>query len=226
MQVSGIFGLGGPEVLVLLVILVPIAVLVIATKRAKAVELEQLELMKSMSGMYRTDFVSRRKSPHVGMILAFFLGNVGAHRFYLRQTGLGILYVLCFWTLIPGLIALAEVYLMPDRVRRYNANLAAYFTEKQGQKAVTYTESEIEVVKESLRNRSGSITARKVSDDALVVYQDCDLNSAVIGRPAKGTEIQIGSFAEIGGRQWFEVALPNGDRGHTLAASARSHTAL
>lgn len=42
------------------------------------------------------------------LLLTFFFGSVGAHRFYLGNHLLGILYFLFFWTGIPGLIALIE----------------------------------------------------------------------------------------------------------------------
>ncbi|HWO17322.1 MAG TPA: NINE protein [Kofleriaceae bacterium] len=41
-------------------------------------------------------------------VLALLLGGVGAHKFYLGQTGAGIVYLLFCWTLIPGIIALVE----------------------------------------------------------------------------------------------------------------------
>ena len=41
-------------------------------------------------------------------LLALFLGGIGGHKFYLGQTGMGILYLLFFWTLIPALIAFIE----------------------------------------------------------------------------------------------------------------------
>lgn len=41
--------------------------------------------------------------------LAFFLGGIGLHRFYLNQPGVGILYVLFFWTGAPAIIAIIEV---------------------------------------------------------------------------------------------------------------------
>ena len=41
-------------------------------------------------------------------ILAILLGGYGIHHFYLGNTGLGILYLCLFWTLIPGIIALVE----------------------------------------------------------------------------------------------------------------------
>lgn len=41
-------------------------------------------------------------------ILAFFLGGIGAHKFYAGKTGMGILYLLFCWTFIPSFIALIE----------------------------------------------------------------------------------------------------------------------
>jgi len=41
-------------------------------------------------------------------IFAIIFGSFGVHRFYLGQTGWGILYVLFCWTLIPALAGLIE----------------------------------------------------------------------------------------------------------------------
>lgn len=53
------------------------------------------------------------KSKITAVLLALFLGGIGAHKFYLGSIGLGILYLLFFWTGIPLIIALIEavVYL-------------------------------------------------------------------------------------------------------------------
>jgi len=48
------------------------------------------------------------KSKSTTAVLAFFLGGFGAHRFYLGQTGFGILYFIFCWTLIPAVIALVD----------------------------------------------------------------------------------------------------------------------
>ncbi len=42
------------------------------------------------------------------LLLTFFLGNIGAHKFYQKKYGLGFLYFLFFWTGIPCFIAFIE----------------------------------------------------------------------------------------------------------------------
>lgn len=48
------------------------------------------------------------KDKTTAAILAFLLGGIGVHRFYLGQGGLGILYLLFCWTLIPMLISFID----------------------------------------------------------------------------------------------------------------------
>ena len=61
-------------------------------------------------------------------ILALFFGGLGVHKFYLGQSGLGILYLLFFWTFIPAIVGFIEgiVYLsMTEQAfaAKYNAAL-------------------------------------------------------------------------------------------------------
>ena len=49
----------------------------------------------------------RYKSKITAAVLAFFLGGFGIHRFYLGQWW-GVIYLLLFWTMIPGFVALVE----------------------------------------------------------------------------------------------------------------------
>lgn len=42
------------------------------------------------------------------VLLAFFLGGIGAHKFYAGKTGAGIVYLIFCWTFIPGIIAFIE----------------------------------------------------------------------------------------------------------------------
>jgi TM2 domain-containing membrane protein YozV len=48
------------------------------------------------------------KSRTTAAVLAIFLGGLGIHRFYLGDTGLGLIYLLFSWTLIPALVGLIE----------------------------------------------------------------------------------------------------------------------
>jgi TM2 domain-containing membrane protein YozV len=65
------------------------------------------------------------KNKYVAALLAFFLGGIGIHKFYLGRTGAGILYALFFWTFIPGMIAFFEsiiLLFMPDSEFNFKFN--------------------------------------------------------------------------------------------------------
>ena len=49
------------------------------------------------------------KNRLTAILLALFLGGVGAHKFYLKRFSAGILYIIFFWTLIPSIIAFIEM---------------------------------------------------------------------------------------------------------------------
>ena len=42
------------------------------------------------------------------LLITFFLGGVGAHKFYLRKYLQGVIYLVLFWTGIPAIIAFVE----------------------------------------------------------------------------------------------------------------------
>lgn len=74
--------------------------------------------------LYARSFARQRKHPVVGVMLAFFLGGLGAHHFYMGEIGLGMIYLLLSWTLVPAVVALVESVFMPGRTRRHNEALA------------------------------------------------------------------------------------------------------
>ena len=75
--------------------------------------------------MFYEQYESVRRDEVVGILLALFLGTFGIHHFYLRRTGLGILYLVFFWTGIPSILGFIECFFMPGRVREFNAIQAA-----------------------------------------------------------------------------------------------------
>jgi TM2 domain-containing membrane protein YozV len=50
----------------------------------------------------------RKVSKAVLLLLTFFFGGIGVHKFYTRKNWQGVAYLLFCWTGIPGLIALIE----------------------------------------------------------------------------------------------------------------------
>ena len=66
-----------------------------------------------------------RRDEVVGILLALFLGAFGIHHFYLRRTGLGVLYCCFCWTGITSILGVIECFFMPGRVREFNAIQAA-----------------------------------------------------------------------------------------------------
>ena len=48
------------------------------------------------------------KDKTIAAMISLFFGGIGIHRFYLGQAGLGIVYLLFSWTLIPCFIALLD----------------------------------------------------------------------------------------------------------------------
>jgi hypothetical protein len=88
----------------------------------------ELQLMQTMTAQQRMFFQAEysrvRKDATTGIVLALFLGGLGAHHFYLGKVGLGVLYVFFCWTFIPAIVALIECFFMKDRVNSFNATRA------------------------------------------------------------------------------------------------------
>jgi TM2 domain-containing membrane protein YozV len=52
------------------------------------------------------------KSKVTAGVLAILLGGIGAHKFYLGKIGMGLVYLLFFWTGIPAVVGLIEGIIM------------------------------------------------------------------------------------------------------------------
>lgn len=75
--------------------------------------------------VFQSEFNRSRKDPTHGLLFCMILGAIGGHRFYLGQAGLGVLYLLFFWTLVPVIIAIVECFYMVERVHAYNDRVAS-----------------------------------------------------------------------------------------------------
>jgi TM2 domain-containing membrane protein YozV len=71
--------------------------------------------------VYFNAFSGTRKDVTTGVLLALLLGGIGAHRFYMGEIGWGVVYLLFSWTAIPMFVGFIEAFLMPERVRAFNA---------------------------------------------------------------------------------------------------------
>lgn len=123
-DLSAIFGC-----LVSLVILGGLVALAVFLVRKSNEESKKTELMYSQlaqklpqdkQGIFLMQYNNTRKDPTTAVLLALFLGGIGGHKFYLGQTGLGVLYLLFCWTMIPGVIALFEAFSLPLQVSKFN----------------------------------------------------------------------------------------------------------
>jgi TM2 domain-containing membrane protein YozV len=67
------------------------------------------------------------KDRTVAILLCFFVGGFGIHKFYLGNNVAGVIYLLFCWTLIPSLIAFFDflgLCFMPDREFQARFNYA------------------------------------------------------------------------------------------------------
>ena len=74
--------------------------------------------------MFFMQYNNVQKNPTTAILWAIFLGGLGAHKFYMGETGLGILYLLFCWTYIPGIIAFIELFSLSGKVAKYNKQKA------------------------------------------------------------------------------------------------------
>jgi TM2 domain-containing membrane protein YozV len=68
--------------------------------------------IKSNAGAGMPVYAPNGKSKTTAALLAFFLGGLGVHKFYLGETGMGIVYLIFCWTFIPAIIAFIEFVLL------------------------------------------------------------------------------------------------------------------
>lgn len=82
------------------------------------------QLEPSEQTFFMMQYEGEKKDKTVAVLLAVFLGGLGAHKFYLGQTTAGILYLIFFWTYIPAVLGLIDAFRLSTDVDRFNNNAA------------------------------------------------------------------------------------------------------
>jgi TM2 domain-containing membrane protein YozV len=128
------FAVGGVIGLVLAIGLIGliIAAFVYLVRKSKEEKAQASAEIQSLIGGLSSDkqstfmlyYNSRRKNPTTAVILALLLGGLGAHKFYLGQTGLGILYLVFCWTYIPAVVGFIEAFTITKTVIGKNREAA------------------------------------------------------------------------------------------------------
>ena len=121
---------GGIVVLVIIGALIAAAVYLIkkANDQAKQAEMDINMMLQNVPQdkqmMFMMQYNNVKKSNTTAVLLALFLGGLGIHKFYLGETGLGILYLLFCWTYIPSIVAFFEAFVISAKVGKYNRQKA------------------------------------------------------------------------------------------------------
>lgn len=84
----------------------------------------QQNMTDSQRFMFQAEMAKLRKNKTVAILLCFFLGGIGGHKYYMGEIGWGVAYTLFCWTFIPGIVAFVELFLMSGRVDRFNQQTA------------------------------------------------------------------------------------------------------
>ena len=115
-------------------------------------------------------------------IFALFFGGLGVHRFYLGQTGRGLLYLLFIWTFIPTIISMIDgiIFLTQseeDFNKKYNpAEYYAGLHQQQTQTA-TYTAPAAPPADAVVRPAAPKLDPFRISGDQK--YEDYDFDGAM-----------------------------------------------
>lgn len=94
----------------------------VASKALRSLILKNLPADKQ--AIFFMQYNASCKNITVALLLNFFLGGVGAHKFYLNKTTEGFIYLLLSWTLLPAVVAFFELFLESYYVRKYNEDVA------------------------------------------------------------------------------------------------------
>lgn len=122
----------GYAIIVLLVLAFLIFLCVMLIKKSaedsQKMEVQYIQILQALPQDQQMTFSMQyqnvKKSTSTGILLALFLGGIGAHWFYMGRTGRGVVYLLFCWTFIPGILAIFDAIGMSNTVKKYNLEKA------------------------------------------------------------------------------------------------------
>jgi TM2 domain-containing membrane protein YozV len=100
-------------------------------------KLENFDLSAKELAMFEMEYESKRKKESVMWVLWALLGGAGAHRFYLKDTGLGIAMLVTAFTLgiltvgITSIIwVIIDAFLISKRLKKVNDGIKGEILQK------------------------------------------------------------------------------------------------
>jgi len=93
--------------------------------------MDELILMKDMTDtqkmMFQSEMGRARKNRTTALMLTLLslpLGGIGIHHFYMGKTGVGVAFLLLFWTGVPFIISFIQLFTIMGKVDQYNSEKA------------------------------------------------------------------------------------------------------
>lgn len=112
------------------------------------------------------------KDRTVAILLCFFLGGFGIHKFYLENNAAGIIYLIFSWTCIPAIIAFFEFFglcFMSDR------EFAARFNYANSNIAGGDARSVIPPMRSAKESTSTMYELKKMYDDGIITAEEYEM---------------------------------------------------
>ncbi|MEX0966678.1 MAG: TM2 domain-containing protein [Bacteroidia bacterium] len=121
------------------------------------------------------------KSKTTAALLAFFLGGLGVHRFYLGQPILGIVYLLLCWTFIPAIVGLIDfIVLLSYSDQKFNSKYNKSSIQKtrhseaisNSDKGKTNTDKLVNVTSRKVGNNTTEMTIDLNEENIVALFKE------------------------------------------------------
>ncbi|MDP4712061.1 MAG: NINE protein [Saprospiraceae bacterium] len=124
------------------------------------------------------------RDKNIAGVLALFFGWIGLHRFYLRQTALGVLSIVFFWTGIPALIGFIDalVFFTMDKDEfdiKYNKDFVKVIRSDRRKYRAASRESTYQESAPSSKKRERPPRASALKSSGIEKFKDYDYQGAI-----------------------------------------------